>query len=79
MDPPLAAGGGLGTSPGGGLEASPLLLSGSDVYAVPPEAPVDTPPRLFNLGIPPAKRPPSCGAWTTTPLELPPLSLLLRA
>lgn len=33
---------------------------------------------FFNLGMPPAKRPPSCGAASTVLVEPPPASLLLR-
>jgi hypothetical protein len=52
--------------------------SESDIYVVSRIAPVSTPPRLRSFGIPPANKPPSCGAdWMAGPLSSPP-SLLLR-
>lgn len=68
--------GGGGVLRGGGLRA---LVSGSESYA-----PVLTPPLFRSLGMPPANKPPSCGALSmaaaagrSPPLE--PWSLLLRA
>jgi hypothetical protein len=51
--PPFGLGGGGGLGVAAFLE---LLVSGSESYMFTP------PPRDFNLGIPPANRPPSCGA-----------------
>lgn len=53
----LAGGGGLGVA-GAFLE---LLVSGSESYMFTP------PPRDFNLGIPPANKPPNCGAASIPP------------
>lgn len=63
---------GIGGGPGGILSADAiggfgtdaLDVSGSEPYADSLLAPVDTPapPVFFNLGMPPAKIPPSCGA-----------------
>lgn len=63
---------------GGGLDTLREDGSGSESYA-----PVLTPPDFLSFGIPPAKRPPNCGAADSIPppAELPlcPWSLLLRA
>lgn len=64
----LVAGGGLG------------FLGPSDFErnAASELAPVSTPPRFFSFGIPPAKRPASCGGDSVAPLSLgPPVSLPL--
>lgn len=45
---------------------------------MPWSAPVLTPPDFLNFGIPPANRPPSCGAEAIA-LSPPPVSLLLLA
>lgn len=79
--------GGLGAAPlggngagafGGGLDTLRDEGSGSESYA-----PVLTPPDFLSFGIPPAKRPPSCGAADSIPPPDGPLpcpwSLLLRA
>lgn len=55
----FGAAGGLGADATGGFG---LVLSESERYGESRLAPVSTPPRLRNLGIPPAKSPPSCGA-----------------
>lgn len=74
----LGAAGSFGADATGGFGRT---LSESDRYGESRLAPVSTPPRLRNLGIPPAKRPPSCGADGTLALlsgpERP--SLLLRS
>lgn len=77
----LGALGGFGAGAEGGVG---LELSESERYAASARfAPVSTPPRLRSLGIPPANRPPSCGAdGILPPLVLSPLerpSLLLRS
>lgn len=55
--PPIGlAGGGLGVAAFLDLE-----VSGSESYMLTP------PPRLFSLGIPPANRPPNCGAASIPP------------
>lgn len=64
-----AAEGGLGADPTGGLGAE-VVDSGSDRYEESAFAPVSMPPLLFfNLGIPPAKRPPNCGAASMPVVE----------
>ena len=63
----------------GGFGAETLEVSGSDMYEESRSAPVATPPRLFNFGIPPAKIPPNCGGAGTLFVPPPPVSLLLRA
>lgn len=50
----LGAVGGLGADAAGGWRASE-----SDIYGASLPAPVSTPPRLRNLGMPPAKIPPN--------------------
>lgn len=77
-----APGGGLGAPKLGGFGAEPEGSPGSDKYVESEFAPVSTPPRLFlNFGIPPANRPPSCGAESTPDdgVSLDPWSLLLLA
>lgn len=55
--PPIGlAGGGLGVA-----AFRDFVVSGSESYMLTP------PPRLFNLGIPPANSPPSCGAASIPP------------
>ena len=55
--------GGFGAPKLGGFGAETEGSPGSDKYVESEFAPVSTPPLLFfNLGIPPANRPPSCGA-----------------
>ena len=55
--------GGLGAEPNGGFGAEDLGASELGVYEESLSAPVSTPPPLFfNFGIPPANRPPNCGA-----------------
>lgn len=54
--------GGLGAAPGGGGVLELLCASESDRYDAFEEAPVSIPPRFLSLGIPPANKPPSCGA-----------------
>lgn len=86
------AGGGAGGAPGGrgapgGLGADPvsargvegLDVSDSERYGDALSAPVLTPPDFRSLGIPPANKPPSCGA-EAMPLSPapPPASLPLR-
>lgn len=87
----MAGGGGGGRAPGGLGAAGGFGAGAAEGFA--PEwsesvrygesrlAPVSTPPRLRNFGIPPAKRPPSWGAdGTLPPLSCPvPPSLLLRS
>ena len=66
---------------GGGLGAAGVVFEASEIYEESLSAPVSTPPPLFfNFGIPPAKRPPSCGASAITafPPVTAPLSLLVR-
>lgn len=50
----LGAVGGFGADAAGGRRASP-----SDMYGESRPAPVSTPPRLRNFGIPPANMPPN--------------------
>jgi hypothetical protein len=74
--------GGLGAEePGGfGTRGAELVDSpGSDKYDESAFAPVSIPPLFFSLGMPPAKRPPSCGAAATStePVFPDPISLLL--
>lgn len=71
----LGAGGGTGAEPVGGFGANFFGVSGSERYEESRSAPVFIPPRLFNLGIPPANIPPSCGAAGSAG----PVSLLLRS
>lgn len=76
--------GGLGAEPVGGFGADGALeVSESEIYDDSRDAPVSIPPpRFFNLGIPPANIPPSCGAAAIPPASPPataPSSLLLRA
>jgi hypothetical protein len=52
-----ALAGGFGAP--GGLGAEILVSPGSERYEASELAPVSIPPRFFNFGIPPAKRPPS--------------------
>ena len=62
-----------GCGGGGGADGDDSAEKDDDLVA-----PVSIPPlRFFNLGIPPAKRPPSCGGSTMVPSP-PLLSLLLR-
>lgn len=64
----------VGGCGGGGTDGDDSADKDDDLVA----APVSIPPlRFFNLGIPPAKRPPSCGASAIIP-KPPLLSLLLR-
>ena len=74
-------GGGLGAEALGGFGAETLRSPGSDRYEDSAFAPVSTPPLLFfNLGIPPAKSPPSWGAPSDIAIAVDdPWSLLLRA
>ena len=76
----------LGAAPGGGFGAEERGLETkwdgspeSDMYVESEFAPVSTPPLLFfNLGIPPANSPPSCGAPSIAAIVVPdPVSLLL--
>jgi hypothetical protein len=74
--------GGLGADEPGGLGALGVELidsPGSDRYDDSAAAPVSMPPRFFNFGMPPAKRPPSCGAaaMSAEPVFPEPVSLLL--
>lgn len=58
--------GGFGAEPMGGLGADEFDSPGSERYDESRFAPVSIPPPLFfSLGMPPAKRPPSCGAAST--------------
>lgn len=76
-----APGGRGGAAAWGGRGARGLLDSGSECEPCCSPAPVSTPPLVFfNLGIPPANSPLSCGADSadTTPAPAPlPASLLL--
>ena len=75
-------GGGLGADAVGSLGTELRVVSGSEVYDESRSAPVSIPPPLFfNLGIPPAKMLPSCGASEIPFVPEPPRpsSLLLRA
>lgn len=77
-----AAPGGFGAAPRGGLGAELRDVSGSERYDELLSAPVLTPPDLRNLGMPPANKPPNCGAALAAPPSLaasPPVSLLLLA
>lgn len=70
--------GGFGAAPRGGFGTELLEVSGSDRYGVELwSAPVFTPPDFLNFGMPPANKPPSCGADAIA--LSPPVSLLLRA
>lgn len=74
---PFGIGGAAARGGGAGFEALLDVVSGSESYA-----PVFTPPDFLSLGIPPANRPPSCGADSIAAPPDPPLcpwSLLLRA
>lgn len=64
------SGAGLEDGMTGGLGASEL--PDSERYEESLFAPVSTPPRLFNFGIPPANNPPNCGADGTAPESAPP-------
>jgi hypothetical protein len=58
-----APGGGLGAEKLGGLGAERPVSPGSERYDESAVAPVSIPARVFfSLGMPPAKRPASCGA-----------------
>lgn len=58
-----APGGGRGAETVGGFGADLDVDSGSERYDESRLAPVSTPPPVFrSFGMPPAKRPPSCGA-----------------
>lgn len=71
--------GGFGAAPCGGLGTELRDVSGSDRYgALLWSAPVLTPPAFLNFGMPPANKPPSCGADAIA-LSPPPVSLLLLA
>lgn len=71
----LGAVGGLGAGAAGGRRAP----SESDMYGESRVAPVSTPPRLRNLGIPPAKIPPNWGGVAAAAPSNPETpSLLLR-
>lgn len=75
----LGAPGGFGADIAGGFGACGLReCSGSERYGESPSAPVRTPPDFRSLGMPPAKRPPNCGA-AVMPLSpaLPPATSLL--
>lgn len=79
----IDCGGGLGGAPGGrgaeldGIRGADALDSGSDAYGESRSAPVSTAPLVFfSFGIPPAKRPPNCGA-SAMELIPPDVSLLL--
>lgn len=73
----LGADGGFGADATGGFGGEPS----SERYGESLFAPVSTPPRLRNLGIPPANRPPSCAAGALGALSTPepPPPLLLRS
>lgn len=74
---PLGIGGAAARGGGAGLEALRDVVSGSESYA-----PVLIPPDFLSLGMPPANRPPSCGAGSMAAAPDPPLcpwSLLLLA
>jgi hypothetical protein len=67
--------GGLGAAAAGGRGAP----SESEIYGESRLAPVSTPPRLRNLGIPPANKPPSWGGVALAAPSVPETpSLLLR-
>lgn len=77
-----AAPGGFGAAARGGFGAELRDVSGSERYGEEVSAPVSTPPPLFfSVGIPPANKPPNCGAALTIPPPppSPPVSLLLLA
>lgn len=78
-----AAPGGFGAAPRGGLGAELRDVSGSDKYGELLSLPVSTPPAFLSFGMPPANRPPNCGAALTIPppppAPSPPVSLLLLA
>lgn len=65
-----------------GADDDLVVASESDMYDELRSAPVSTPPRFFNLGMPPANKPPSCGAASMLaaagPVSRLPWSLLLR-
>lgn len=73
--------GGLGAAGGFGAGAAGGFVPESERYGESRFAPVSTPPRLRNFGIPPAKSPPSWGAeGTLALLSCPGIpSLLLRS
>ncbi len=73
---------GGGGAEAGGLGTDSFDSPGSDTYEESASRPVFTPPPLFfSLGMPPANRPPSCGAADSSPAEATPVpwSLLLLA
>jgi hypothetical protein len=71
--------GGFGADARGGLGTELRDVSGSDRYGVALcSAPVLTPPDFLSFGMPPANKPPSCGA-DAIELSPPPVSLLLLA
>lgn len=77
----LGAAGGFGADIAGGFGACTCRVrecSGSERYGESPSAPVRTPPDFRSLGMPPANRPPNCGA-AAIPLSpaLPPATSLL--
>jgi hypothetical protein len=76
-----AAPGGFGAGACGGLGTELREVSGSERYGELVSAPVLTPPAFLSLGMPPANKPPSCGAALTMPppAPSPPVSLLLLA
>lgn len=73
--------GGGGACPMGGLGAEFLDVSGSERYGdlLSESLPVSTPPAFLSFGIPPAKRPASCGGALKLSPPLSPPSLLLLA
>lgn len=71
--------GGFGAAPRGGFGTELRVVSGSDRYgALLWSAPVFTPPAFLSFGMPPANKPPNCGAVAMA-FSPPPVSLLLLA